>query len=120
MAATGSSFAVALIIQMRWPISSSLRHQRRLCPPWCRPLAHGGVSKRTWKQPKLWDSMNTRVRSYLGWYRHLTLVLLAYAFLVTICVQEREASEASGEDLPARSSFSLIAFTPCEVRHWLA
>jgi SRSO17 transposase len=60
------------------------------------------------------------VRSYLGWYRHLTLVLLAYAFLVTICVQEREASEASGEDPPARSSFSLIAFTPCEVRHLLA
>jgi SRSO17 transposase len=60
------------------------------------------------------------VRSYLGWYRHLTLVLLAYAFLVSICVQEREASEASGEDLTARSSFSLIALTPSEVRHLLA
>src|SRR5439155_22726477 len=26
------------------------------------------------------------VRSYLGWYRHLTLVLLAAAFLVALCV----------------------------------
>src|SRR6266542_1377556 len=28
------------------------------------------------------------VRSYLGWYRHLTLVLLAYAFLVAIALQD--------------------------------
>ena len=27
------------------------------------------------------------VRSYGGWYRHITLVLLAYAFLVSLCVQ---------------------------------
>ena len=26
------------------------------------------------------------VRSYLGWYRHITLVLLAAAFLVALCV----------------------------------
>jgi hypothetical protein len=32
------------------------------------------------------------VRSYVGWYRHITLVLLAYAFLVTICVQEAHGS----------------------------
>src|SRR5437660_6868937 len=29
----------------------------------------------------------SEVRSYVGWYRHLTLVLLASAFLVGICVQ---------------------------------
>src|SRR6185312_3482009 len=29
------------------------------------------------------------VRSFLGWYRHITLVLLAYAFLVGACAQER-------------------------------
>lgn len=29
------------------------------------------------------------VRSFLGWYRHITLVMLALAFLVSICVQER-------------------------------
>ncbi len=38
------------------------------------------------------------VRSYLGWYRHLTLVLLAYAFLVSVTVQARQAEDASAED----------------------
>jgi len=50
------------------------------------------------------------VRSYLGWYRHITLVLLAYAFLVSICVQ-------ATRPLPAQA---LIALTPSEVRHLLA
>src|SRR6266568_6330870 len=31
---------------------------------------------------------HSEVRSYVGWYRHLTLVLLASAFLVGICVHE--------------------------------
>jgi SRSO17 transposase len=50
------------------------------------------------------------VRSYLGWYRHLTLVLLAYAFLVSLCVP-------APRPLPAQP---LIALTPSEVRHLLA
>jgi SRSO17 transposase len=29
-----------------------------------------------------------QVRSFLGWYRHITLVMLAYAFLVVICAKE--------------------------------
>ncbi len=41
---------------------------------------------------------------------HLTLVLLAYAFLVSICVQ-------ATRPLPAQA---LIALTPSEVRHLLA
>ena len=28
------------------------------------------------------------VRSYVGWYRHITLVMLAAAFLLGICVQD--------------------------------
>jgi SRSO17 transposase len=50
------------------------------------------------------------VRSYVGWYRHMTLVLLAYAFLVSLCVPTP----------PAPPSPPLIALTPCEVRHLLA
>ncbi|MFL5653314.1 MAG: IS701 family transposase [Ktedonobacteraceae bacterium] len=60
------------------------------------------------------------VRSYLGWYRHLTLVMLASAFLVGICVQENPpppASEASPAALPAPA---LIPLTTREVRHLLA
>ena len=56
-------------------------------------------------------------RSYLGWYRHCTLVLLAYAFLVGICVQDRlhqGSPEASSLCAP------LSALTPSEVQHLLA
>ncbi len=58
------------------------------------------------------------VRSYLGWYRHLTLVMLAYAFLVSVAVQARQADEAPAQETSARSP--LIALTPSEVRHLLA
>jgi SRSO17 transposase len=58
------------------------------------------------------------VRSYLGWYRHLTLVLLAYAFLLSITVQARQAGEAPADDQSSRSP--LIALTTSEVRHLLA
>jgi SRSO17 transposase len=57
------------------------------------------------------------VRSYLGWYRHITLVLLAYVFLVGLCVQDRSHPPAQPE-LPA--SAPLIALTPSEARHLLA
>ena len=60
------------------------------------------------------------VRSYLGWYRHITLVLLASAFLLGICVQENPPLPP-GEDppltLPAQP---LIPLTTSEVRHLLA
>ena len=57
------------------------------------------------------------VRSYLGWYRHITLVLLAYVFLVGITVQDR--SHHAPQQGPAVSA-PLIALTPSEVRHLLA
>jgi SRSO17 transposase len=57
------------------------------------------------------------VRSYVGWHRHITLVLLAYAFLVDITVQEHsQPTPATG--LPA--SAPLIPLTPSEARHLLA
>lgn len=60
------------------------------------------------------------VRSYRGWYRHITLVLLAYAFLVSMCVQTRAAEDPPTEDPPAKPSLPLMALTPSEVRHLLA
>jgi SRSO17 transposase len=59
-------------------------------------------------------------RSYVGWYRHITLVLLASAFLLGICVQENPrlpAPEQAAVVLPAQP---LIPLTPSEVRHLLA
>jgi len=60
------------------------------------------------------------VRSYVGWYRHLTLVLLAYAFLVGICGQASTPPPALQECSTALPPSTLIALTPSEVRHLLA
>jgi len=57
------------------------------------------------------------VRSYVGWYRHITLVMLAQAFLVGLCVQH--GSHSSSQEGPTASS-PLIALTTSEVRHLLA
>ena len=58
------------------------------------------------------------VRSYVGWYRHMTLVMLAAAFLVGICIEEnvpRAAPKHACKPAP-----TVIALTACEVRHLLA
>jgi SRSO17 transposase len=60
------------------------------------------------------------VRSYLGWYRHLTLVMLAYAFLVSVCVQAQQVEDVCAQVQSAKPSPPLIALTSCEVRHLLA
>lgn len=57
------------------------------------------------------------VRSYLGWYRHITLVLLAYAFLIGLCVQDH-SQQALHQD-PAASP-PLIPLTTHEAHHLLA
>jgi SRSO17 transposase len=57
------------------------------------------------------------VRSYLGWYRHITLVMLAAAFLLSICVQHGSPARQP-ED--SASSPALIPLTLSEVRHLLA
>ena len=56
------------------------------------------------------------VRSWLGWYRHITLVLLASSLLVSLCLQAAHLPD----DLSAGSSAALIALTPSEVQHLLA
>jgi SRSO17 transposase len=60
------------------------------------------------------------VRSFVGWYRHITLVMLASAFLVGMCVQAGSPPLASQECPVAPSASTLIALTPSEVRHLLA
>jgi SRSO17 transposase len=64
------------------------------------------------------------VRSYLGWYRHITLVLLAAAFLLAVCVQTTPPPpplpSAPQAESPPTPALTLIALTPSEVRHLLA
>jgi SRSO17 transposase len=59
------------------------------------------------------------VRSFTGWYRHITLVLVALAFLTGICATERfSTSPPAPSPLPARPA--VLPLTVPEVRHLLA
>ncbi len=54
------------------------------------------------------------VRRYVGWYRHITLAMLAHAFQAVMAAQEREKGEAI---LTRPTSWTL---TPAEIRRLLA
>src|SRR6266699_815397 len=58
---------------------------------------------------------HSEVRSYVGWYRHITLVLLAAAFLLGITVQSHLTESAPPAEPPAGAP--LIPLTPSEARH---
>jgi SRSO17 transposase len=68
------------------------------------------------------------VRSWIGWYRHITLVMLAHAFLTGICAQQQApplacavpASKASQEREPLADAPKVLGLTVPEVRHLLA
>ena len=60
------------------------------------------------------------VRSYVGWSRHITLVMLAAAFLVALCVEEN-APRAAPEHAPvAVAAPTVITLTTREVRQRLS
>lgn len=56
------------------------------------------------------------VRSFVGWFRHITLVLLVLAILTVICAKERYSSVVSE---PNRTSLFPIPLTVPEVRRLL-
>jgi hypothetical protein len=58
------------------------------------------------------------VRSYTGWYRHITLVMLAYAFLVSIRVHDKSHLPSPVQE--PELTQSLIPITTSEVCHLLA
>ena len=62
----------------------------------------------------------SEVRSYLGWYRHITLVMLAAAFLVSICLEENPPLAPPEPACVAVAAPAVIALTTREVRHLLA
>jgi SRSO17 transposase len=71
---------------------------------------------------------HSEVRSFVGWYRHITLVMLALAFLTGICASLQApslasaagASPVSEQQEPAADVPSLLGLTVPEVRHLLA
>jgi SRSO17 transposase len=56
------------------------------------------------------------VRTWIGWYRHVTLVMVAHAFLTGICTQDKAPALDTSSTLPALASAPL---TVPEVRHLL-
>src|SRR6266566_5904827 len=58
---------------------------------------------------------HSEVRSYVGWYRHITLVLLAAAFLLGITVQSHLTESAPPAEPTAGAP--LIPLTPSQARH---
>jgi SRSO17 transposase len=66
-----------------------------------------------------------QVRSFTGWYRHITLVMLAHAFLTGVCAQSLPSGSplVAGEALPTLDAASdarpLLPLTVPEVRHLL-
>lgn len=60
------------------------------------------------------------VQSFIGWYRHITLVLLAYAFLVGIRVHDTSHLPISSAQEQAPGPLPLLPITASEIRHLLA
>jgi hypothetical protein len=56
------------------------------------------------------------VRSWTGWYRHITLCMLAHAFLTGICTQDKTSTVALKV---APAAQPLLPLTVPEVRHVL-
>ncbi len=68
---------------------------------------------------------HSQVRGFIGWYRHITLVMLAHAFLTGVCAQQVPvASPACAPQIPATHDAAsegrpLLPLTVPEVRHLL-
>src|SRR6266436_5780909 len=52
------------------------------------------------------------VRCFIGWYRHITLVMLAHAFLAVICSQHRTDPVGDASPLPPVASIPFAIPTP--------
>jgi hypothetical protein len=57
------------------------------------------------------------VRSWHGWYRHITLAMLALAFLVAMRVKLNPSPPPPGNDAPSRPMLDLSV---CEIRHLIS
>ena len=57
------------------------------------------------------------VRSWHGWYRHITLAMLALAFLVAMQVTLNASPPPTGTDVPSRP---MVGFSVGEIRHLIS
>jgi hypothetical protein len=61
----------------------------------------------------------SEVRSWVGWFRHVTLVLLVLAVLTVLCAQERADPLVAAEEMSGQGPPSPIPLTVPEVRRLL-
>jgi hypothetical protein len=108
------------MIHTKRPSIWCLPHLPRRCKRWCGPLAKGWHREEDLEATKDLGLDQYEVRSFIGWYRHITLVLLAYAFLVGMRVQDKSHLRATAPPQQAEASPSLLPLTTSEVRHLLA
>jgi hypothetical protein len=59
------------------------------------------------------------VRSWVGWFRHVTLVLLVLAVVTVLCAKERGCSTVSSGEISDQGTASPIPLTVPEVRRLL-
>jgi SRSO17 transposase len=59
------------------------------------------------------------VRSFVGWFRHITLVLLVLAVLTVVCAKEQAGPPVSAEEVSHHVTLSPIPLTVPEVRRLL-
>jgi hypothetical protein len=60
------------------------------------------------------------VRSFIGWYRHITLVLLVLAYLAAICATACGSPSPPATSEPSPARHPQRSLTIPEVRHLLA
>src|SRR4051794_32075818 len=57
------------------------------------------------------------VRSWQGWYRHITLAMLALAFLAAMRTKLNASPPQTGDEAPSRP---MVALSVCEIRHLIS
>ena len=124
MDATGCSFVAASPIRKRRPTTSSLHR-------WNHPREMVNAIGARWHIEEDFETTKDmgldhyEVRSFVAWYRHITLVMLAHAFLTGICAQALSlacpplAVEAPATLDTASDARPLLPLTVPEVRHLL-
>jgi hypothetical protein len=93
-------------------------HQGPACSRWCWSAERGGGLSRTRETAKDMGLDHYQVRSVTAWYRHVTLVLLAQAYLSEICIRSEAASTPPVGTLLDREPLHLT-LPEVEVRHLL-
>jgi hypothetical protein len=111
-----------------WPSTAAGHRPRWRCPPSCGSPAPGGASKQRFQTSKNATGLDEhQVRRWDSWYRHTTLVMLAYVILTVIAARQRVRPRPDDQKLipltinEIRRLFAkIVATTVHTITHWLA